>query len=83
MRHRSISERLRRAKSPESRRELLLDWTDNWFTEQMNIVQQLSDAYITMDNESICKGINQLRAMTDRRLSALSRIFVKLNNKIK
>lgn len=80
LKHRSISERLARAKSPEARASVLSDWVSNWRDDQLDIVRQLEQAIQTMDYNAFCSATGQLKAVTEKRLDALQKIFEKLRS---
>lgn len=73
--HRSIGERLSRAKSPEAREELLKDWVANWQADQMGIVRQFQHALQTMDYDALCIATGELKAVSQKRFPALERVL--------
>ena len=69
--HRSINERLRRAKSTAAKRETALKWADNWRQEQRGLVDHL----IAADPGRRPELLRELSAVTDKRLGALPRVI--------
>lgn len=78
MKHRSINQRLNRAKSLDTKREILTDWTANWKGEQLILIKQLEHAISNDDYDQLCIVAGQLKAVTDKRFDALPKIFDKL-----
>lgn len=78
MKHRSINQRLARAKSLDTKREILSDWSENWKAEQLTLVQRLEKAIGNDDFDELCIVVGQLKAVTDKRFLALPKIFSKL-----
>lgn len=78
--HRSIGERLRKARSPEARRQLLTDWAANWRADQMDIVRQLEDAIRAADHDALCSATGQLKAVTEKRFEGLTNLLRKLSS---
>lgn len=78
--HRSIAQRLRRAKSPESKREAALDWARNWGEEQMGLIRQLEQAVAQDDYDRLCTVTGQIKAVTDKRFAALPRVLTAMKD---
>lgn len=77
--HRSIGERLRRAKSPEARAETLAAWVDNWEQDQIAVVELIEEGVRTMDPDLLQPGAGQLRALTTKRMQALRNVLALLS----
>lgn len=78
MKHRSISQRLDRAKSFESKKSILLDWSDAWEDETRQLIRNLEQAINTMDYDKLCINTGQLKAVAEKHFTALPRIFERL-----
>jgi hypothetical protein len=78
MQHRSISQRLKKAKSPEVKQEVALDWAANWQTEQLQLIQLLEQAVKRDDYDNLCIVTGQLKAVTQKRLEALPKVIKAL-----
>lgn len=78
--HRSISQRLKIAKSPEVKQEVALDWAANWHTEQLQLIQQLEQAVKRDDYDKLCIVTGQLKAVTQKRLEALPKVIKALTD---
>lgn len=76
--HRSISQRLNKAKSPEARKEVLADWAKSWEKETIELIRKLEQAIKTMDYDQLCINTGQLKAVAQKRFKALPNIFVRL-----
>ena len=81
MKHLSISERLRKAKSIEAKRETLLDWRSNWLSEQLKIIKNIEHAINHDDYDTLCKSCWQLRTITNKRFNGLLNIINNLLTK--
>lgn len=73
--HRSISERLHRAKSPEARAAVLEAWVRNWEHDQMDILAQIEAGIRHMDRDTLISSAGQLRAITDKRMVGLRNVL--------
>ena len=72
---RSISQRLKRAKSPEFKKEVALKWAAEWQREQCLLIRLLEQGISHDDYDLLCRTTGQLKAMSSKRLSALSRVI--------
>lgn len=75
IKHRSIGERFRRAKSLEARREMLSDWVDNWERDQRDALDLLNAGIESDETELLTSAAGQMRAIIDKRFPALQRIL--------
>ena len=73
--HRSISQRLSRAKSVEVKQEVALDWATNWQNEQSGLILQLGKAIANDDYDLQCRISGQLKAVTEKRFIALPKVI--------
>jgi hypothetical protein len=78
--HRSITQRLQRAKSPEARRAVVTDWAANWRNEQMGLIRDLERALKADDYDQLCIATGQLKAVSEKRLSGLACVVDALTN---
>lgn len=75
MAHRSIKDRIRRAKSNEVRREVLTDWAANWRSDQEDIVRQFERAVSRRDYDALASLTGQLKAVTEKRFEGLASVI--------
>lgn len=73
--HRSIGERLKRARSPEAKRAVASAWGSNWHDEQDAIVHDLALAINANDWEQAKFLHRQLKAVTDKRFGVLQSVL--------
>lgn len=76
--HRSISQLLDRAKSAELKRAVMINWSKSWENETMELIRNLERAVRTMDYDQLCINTGQLKAVAQKRFSALPNIFLRL-----
>ena len=77
---RSISERLRRAKTPEAMFVTITDWSADWRADQEDIVAQHEEAIQTMDYDALCSATGQLKAVTEKRFTGLAGVIRRLTD---
>lgn len=75
---RAIGERLRRAKSPEARRHLVLSWAENWQRDLADILDTLNAGITGDDRELLTSAAGQLRSSTEKGFAGLERILETL-----
>lgn len=78
MQHRSISQRLSKAKSTEVKHTVAQDWATSWELEQSNLIQQLGRAVKNNDYDALCVVTGELKAVTQKRFSALPKVLMAL-----
>lgn len=78
MKHLSIGQRMQRAKSLDSRRAAALDWTENWHQEHDGLVRDLERAVSRRDWDAAARTTGQLKAVGEKRLTALGRVIEAL-----
>jgi hypothetical protein len=71
----SIKGRLHKARSLESKREVLTSWAANWQNEQRYLLAELQNPKARFSNDEL---IRQLKAVTEKRFPALLRVFETL-----
>ena len=76
--HRSIGERIRRAKSLDSRREAALDWAANWRADHIDTLMQLERALGERNLAAAGQCLGQLKALDDKAMTALPRVIEAL-----
>jgi len=76
--HRSINQRIMRAKSPEAKEQTLLAWADEWQTEQMQLLNRLGKAVEKGDYDSECIITGELKAMSIKKFAALPKLLMTL-----
>lgn len=77
--HRSISQRLKRAKSPAAKLAAATDWAKNWHHEQAALIRDLERAVSNDDYDQLCIVTGQLKAVTGKRFEALPKVVVALS----
>lgn len=73
--HRSINQRLRRAKTPEVKRETAIDWANEWRAEQAGLVKALGHAIARDEYDDLCRIAGQIKAVTEKRFAALPKVI--------
>lgn len=73
--HRSISQRLKRAKSPEAKRLTLMEWAQSWESEQMHVISKLGNAIKEGDFDQECILCGELKALSIKKFEALPKIL--------
>lgn len=77
-RSRPISHRLARARTPEKKGIILHEWADKWLCEHIDIVERLKDAIDNNNINTIRIALGELRAVTEKKHTALHNIFDSL-----
>lgn len=75
MQHRSISQKLKRAKSVASKTATVEEWALYWQTEQTFLIEQLEQAINKDDYDALCRTTGQLKVVTLKRFIALSSVL--------
>lgn len=78
MKHKSIGERMRIAKSLSSRRAAALDWAANWTAEVDGLIRDLERA--AGPDATIGRPLGQMKAVLDKRLGALPGVIDALSD---
>ena len=73
--HRSISQRLKRAKSTESKRLTLTEWAKSWESEQMHVISNLGNAIKDGDFDRECILCGELKALSIKKFEALPKVL--------
>ena len=76
--HRSIGERMSRAKSADARLATAKEWSGQWCNEQTCLLRKLKAAIAENDREEQIFIIKQLEAVNEKRHAALPRVFERL-----
>jgi hypothetical protein len=76
--HRSINQRLARAKSPEAKQYVLLTWADEWQKEQMQLLSKLGKAVEQGEYDTQCIMTGELKAMSLKKFAALPKLLTSL-----
>lgn len=74
--NRSISQRLKKASTPELKQKILADWIKNWDVEITALLDRLGRAVAHDDFDTVCKCIGQLRAVHDKKMHAIKSILI-------
>ncbi|MEY3787972.1 MAG: hypothetical protein RIQ94_372 [Pseudomonadota bacterium] len=73
--HRSISQRLKRAKSPEAKHLTLDEWAKSWELEQMQVIASLGVAIKDGDFDRECILCGELKALSIKKFEALPKVL--------
>ncbi len=73
--HRSISQLLRKNYTREKKQELALNWASAWANDQSELVRRLGSAVKNDDFDELCICVGQLKALTEKRMSALPNVI--------
>jgi len=76
--HRSLTERLKKAKSTPTKQEAAFDWAANWKHEQEAIIARIKWALETRERGLFDRGLEELEAVTAKRFGALPRVIALL-----
>ena len=77
--HRSVSQRLKRAKSREAKQLTAINWATDWQQEQFELVALLEKAIKQSDHDKLCVATRQLKAVTNKRFEALLNVLSLLS----
>lgn len=80
--HRTITERIKRARTKERLLELTAEWVDKWETEQVELIRRLGNAIANDDYDEECICTGQLRAITEKRFTGLRNSVKELIRRI-
>jgi hypothetical protein len=72
---RSITQRLKRAKSTEAKTEVALAWAAEWQREQFALIRLIEQGISRDDYDLLCRTTGQLKEMSRKRLPALCRVI--------
>lgn len=76
--HKSISQRLRSARKVETKKEIALDWAQNWQEDHDDLIRKLERAIRTDDYDLLCRVTGQLKTVGQKRFEALPKILAHL-----
>jgi hypothetical protein len=76
--HLSISQRLRKAQSPEAKKAVALAWAKSWKEDHDELIRDLEHAIRTNDYDLLCIATGQLKAVGQKRFDALPRVLSHL-----
>lgn len=71
----SISQRLRKAKAPEVKQKIALDWAAEWQTEYEKHVRNFEQAIRNEDFDLLVRTLGRLKADGIKRFDALPRVL--------
>jgi phenylalanine-4-hydroxylase len=80
MKRLSIGERMRKAKSLQTRHEIATDWSANWQAEHDDLVRQIEKALQFRDVAKAGQFLGQLKAVGEKRFPALQRVIDALSD---
>jgi hypothetical protein len=78
---RAIGERLRRAKSHATRREIAEDWSSSWRRDHEHTLRKVELALSHGEIEEAGRYLGQLKVLNDKAMSTLSRVFDALGSR--
>lgn len=78
--HRSISQRLQKAKSKESKQITALDWAANWQSEYSGLIYHLEQAIKNDNYDEFCIATGQLKAIGLKRFTGLQSVIKLLSD---
>ena len=79
--HRSVTQRLQRAKSSEAKRATLQEWANSWQSEQMQLIRELGKAIADNNYDQECIKLGELKAASIKKFDALPRVLNYLIDK--
>lgn len=83
MKHKSISQRLKTAKSIDTKKLVAQDWATNWQAEQTALIDMLGKALHKNNFDELCIAVGQLKAVTQKKFEGLTKVIeiLSLNDK--
>ncbi len=76
--HRSINQRLRKAKTAETKRAIVAEWLQEWHRDTHGIVSQLDGARRRGNWAEVDNAARQLATGTDKRFNAIAGVIQTL-----
>ncbi len=73
--HRSINQRLNRAKKIESKKAAANEWIDDWYKDQLAEIKKLERAISLNDYDALCRATGSLKQITLKRFAALPNVI--------
>lgn len=77
---RSISQRLKKAKSPEAKLATVMEWSQSWTDEHNALIKRLEQALSNDDYDTNCIALGELKAASTKKLNALPNVLITLLN---
>lgn len=74
----SITERLKKNKKQESRREMAHDWADKWEQDYLSLLSQIKQAISKGHDDDLIDLFADLRALQQPKFEALHRVIDEL-----
>lgn len=75
MKHKSINQRLKTAKSLTVKQAILEKWALDWQFEQMMLIRNLEHAIRSNNYDQLCITTGQLKTVSQKKFEALPKIF--------
>jgi len=75
---RPINDRLKRAKSAESKAATIKGWLNKWVREQNQLIADLEQAVSHDDYDATCIALGQLKMVLSKKMTALPNIFEQI-----
>ena len=69
--HLSISQRLKKARSPKARAEVLNDWVADWEEAQWHLLEQIEEALRTRNYDAACIAAGAFKNQIEKRFDGL------------
>jgi len=73
--HRSISQRLSKARSPKARAEVLADWVKDWEEAQWHLLEQIEEALRTKNYDAACIAAGAFKNQIEQRFDGLEKVI--------
>ena len=67
----SISQRLKKARSPKARAEVLNDWVADWEEAQWHLLEQIEEALRTRNYDAACIAAGAFKNQIEKRFDGL------------
>ena len=77
---RSISQRLKKAKSPESKLATVIEWSQSWESEHNALIKRLEQALSNDNYDANCIALGELKAASSKKFNALPNVLKVLLN---
>lgn len=79
--HRSIKQRLQKAKSIIAKKDTIDEWVLSWSSDQSYVIKILEAAIRAKDWDKVCIATGQIKSITEKRFEGLQSVIDHLINR--
>lgn len=80
-RHTSVGQKLKKAKSLETKAAIASEWAESWQQEHAKLFRNLERALQIDDYDLLCRAVGQLKEANVKRLDVLPRVINQLTDR--